>query len=401
MQHRRFTSRLRLHPIEVLEQASVAGSTPHSEGSRISDAAAATVSEPRFRFEIWENDLGHRWDSLVSSFSDASLEQMAAYVEPRWGHSRLCGLLVRCVDTGEPIALALVILVTIPFIKLGMAYLKFGPLWRRTSAPLDPTILAAALDAAKQAFVVERGLVLRIMPPPDPDYEETWQQALTTAGFANSGPPPDPERYLVDLRLTESEQRASLDSKWRSNLNKAIASGLDFREVEPVQSVPEFLALYRTMMARKQFSDRHHIELLPQFVAAAAATPGLGVRMFLAYEKGRAVAGTIIAGSGERVLVPFSASDDRAQSLRAGYALRWWIVNQLRGTTARWLDLGGTEGDAGLRSFKTGNIGKRGRIARIAGEYDYSQSALSRIVSTAMTSSHRLVQGWPARFKRA
>ena len=68
---------------------------------------------------------------------------------------------------------------------------------------------------------------------------------------------------------------------------------------------------------------------------------------------------------------------------------------QVDQTILRWLDLGGTEGDAGLKSFKIGNVGKRGRVVELAGEYDFSDSALSRIASLAMTSTRNLMQGRP------
>jgi hypothetical protein len=363
------------------------------------DASFEGAQPARYRYEVWRN-IGQSWDSLVATFTDACLEQMAAYAAPRWGGSRLCGLLLRDLGTNEPVALALAMLATIPLIKSGMAYVKFGPLWRRRGDSENSEVLATALGAIKEVFAVQRGLAVRVMPPPDPAQAEEWQHRLTEAQFRLGAELPDPERYLVDLRLTEAEQMASLGANWRSNLKRALASKIEIREVDPQAGLPEFMTLYRGMAARKHFQDRHHVELLPAFAASAHATPELGMRLFLAYHEGRLVAGSIIVGHGERVFAAFSASDEQGLSARAGYALRWWIINRLRGTNAHWLDLGGDEGNAGLRSFKTGNIGKRGRIVRIPGEYEYSQSTLSSIVSSAMSSARSLMQGLPAGLKR-
>jgi len=354
----------------------------------------ATPALQSYRAEIW-TDLGAQWDSIVGGFADACLEQMAAYAVPRWGGSRLCGLVLRDVVTHEPMAAALAVIATLPLIKLGLAYVKFGPLWRRRDREPDPGVLAAALAALREMLVIRRQLVVRVMPPPDPDFGAEWQRALLDAGFTRHGAAADPERYLVDLRLSETEQRASLGSKWRSNLNKALTEGLDIREVDPVRELPQFLALYESMLARKQFADRHHVKLLPAFAAKAATTPELGVRLILACHDGAPVAGSMLVGAGDRVFAAFSASDERALPLRAGYALRWWIINRLRGSGARWLDLGGTEGDVGLKSFKTGNVGKRGRIEEISGEYDFADNALSVIVSSVLSSAHSLAQARP------
>jgi hypothetical protein len=355
----------------------------------------ATAAATHYRFEVVE-DIGPAWDAMAGSFADVCLEQMAAYAVSRWDPSRLCGVLLREARSPEPVAMALAVIATIPLFDLGLAYVKFGPLWRRHDRPADPAVLGLALEAVKHVFAGDRGLVARVMPPPDPEQVGEWSKRLALAGFAFHDRAPDPDRYLIDLSLTESEQLASLGSKWRANLNKALAHRLDIREADLKESLPDFLALYQTMLARKQFVDRHNVDALPPFAAAAADASALGVRLFLAYHDGRPVAGSIIVGAGERVFVAFSASDERALSLRAGYALRWWIINRLRGSSARWLDLGGTEGDAGLRSFKLGNVGKRGRVLQIPGDYDFSENLLSKLVSSAMSSTHKLMRAAPA-----
>src|SRR5262249_47065030 len=154
---------------------------------------------------------------------------------------------------------------------------------------------------------------------------------------------------------------------------------LDLREVNLKTHLPEFIELYKTMLTRKQFVDHHKVEALPDF--ALALTPALNARLFLAYCDGRPVAGSLTIGPGERVFVAFSASDEQALELRAGYALRWFIINRLRGSGARWLDLGGAEGDSGLRHFKSGNVGKRGRVAVFPGEFDFPGSWASTILA--------------------
>lgn len=353
----------------------------------------------RYRCQVWPT-IDKSWDALVGTFADSCLEQMAAYAQPRWGASRLGGLLLRDGVSGETVALALAVLLIVPLVNSGMSYVKFGPLWRRSGDTPNPDILAAALMAGKRVFGEQQGLAIRIMPPPDPLYEIVWQQKLAEVGFHLAAVPANQERYLVDLRLSEREQTTSLGAGWRANLKKALAVQLDIREVDPQRSLPAFLTLYRGMVERKAFHDHHHADLLPRFVAAAAAAPQLGLRLFLADYEGKTVAGSVTIGAGERVFVPFSASDEAGRSLRAGYSLRWWMINALRGANARWLDLGGDEGNEGLRSFKTGLVGKSGRIVRTGGEYQFSQNTLSSIISSAMSSAYSLMRGWPPALTR-
>ena len=92
---------------------------------------------------------------------------------------------------------------------------------------------------------------------------------------------------------------------------------------------------------------------------------------------------TQVVGPGERPFAAYSATSAEALQLRAGYALRWGVMQALRDGPARWLDLGGTDGDEGLRHFKEGNAGKRGRILPLPGEFDFGGSR-SSLATTAL-----------------
>lgn len=315
------------------------------------------------------------WDRMAAGFSDMCLEQTVAFAGSRFGTGRAIGLILRESPNGEPLALALAVAAVIPVLGLGLAYVKFGPLWRRRGAPVQPENLTRMLEALKREFAQKRGLAVRIMPPADPGYETEWKEALAQTKFVFHGNVADPERYLVDLTLSEADQLKSLGSKWRNNLAKSAIQELEVREADLNAGMPEFLALYRGMLLRKQFDDRHGVGDLPA-IAKAAGT-ALGMRLFLAYHARQPIVGSIIVGAGERIFVPFSATDERALELRAGYALRWAIIERLRGTEARWLDLGGTEGDQGLKHYKLGNVGKRGRIAEIPGEFEFVPGMLA------------------------
>lgn len=333
-----------------------------------------------YRAEFVEQP-GAAWDKLAAGFADVSLEQSVAFAGSRWSQLRSVGLILHETGIDEPVAMALALIATLPVLGLGIAYVKFGPLWRRNDAPADPAILFAALEALKREFGTKRRLLVRILPPADPDYENEWRDALGRAKFSFHRALADRERYLVNLTLSEKEQLASLGSQWRSNLKK-VSPRLEITEPDLDSGVPVFVALYRDMLARKRFDDHHGIEDLPAI--AAKAGKALGMRLFIASHEGKPVVGSIIVGSGERVFVPFSATGDQALALRAGYALRWAIINRLRGTRARWLDLGGAEGDSGLHHYKLGNVGKRGRVADIPGEFDFAPNALAAAAAKAI-----------------
>jgi hypothetical protein len=315
------------------------------------------------------------------------MEQSFAFAGSRWSKLRAVGLILREEGAAEPVAMALGLIATLPVLGIGLAYVKFGPLWRSKNKPADPDVLVAALDALKQEFGVRRRLVVRVLPPADPGHD--WRDALKRANFSFHAALSDRERYLVNLTLSEDEQLTSLGAQWRANLKKASRE-LVIEEPDLASGIPAFVALYKNMLARKRFDDHHGIEDLPAIARQAGKT--LGMRLFLARHHGAPVVGSVIIGSGDRVFVPFSATGDKALSLRAGYALRWAIINRLRGTNARWLDLGGAEGDAGLRHFKLGNTGKQGRVVDIPGEYDFTPNAVASAAARAIELGRDLVR---------
>jgi Acetyltransferase (GNAT) domain len=334
------------------------------------DAPALAPSLASYRCEIVAEP-GAEWDRLAGGFADMCLEQTVAFA----GSAHSTGLILREGENAEPVAMALAVVAMLPVVGLGLASVKFGPLWRRRGAPADPAHLALMLEALKEEFAEKRKLAVRVMPPADPGHAREWKNALACTSFAFHAAASDRECFLVDLTLSEGDQLKSLGSKWRYNLAKSAIDQLDIREVGLEEGLPEFLALYRDTLLREQFDGRHGVEDLPA-IAKSAGT-ALGMRLFIASYQGNPVAGSIIVGAGERVFVPFSVIDEKALELRAAYALRWTIMERLRGTEARWLDLGGVEGDQGRRLYKLGNVGKRGRIAEIPGEFDFAPNALA------------------------
>jgi hypothetical protein len=304
---------------------------------------------------------------------------------------------VRHEASGEVAGAALVALAVTPLVPRGIAFIKFGPLWRPGGEPASMHTLIGILTAIRDEFAVKRRLLVRLFPPPDPEYEVEWDHCLAATGYRTGRFDPDPDRYFVDLTLSEAEQLASLGKDWRSNLRKASAE-LVIEEVDPKAALGRFMGLYAAMWERKRYSDRHNIEMLSQIVATAP--PEFRLRMFMAFEQGEPVAGTIAVGPGERIFVIYGASSDAALKLRAGYALRWWMVNALRGSGSRWLDLGGAEGDQGLRHFKEGLSGKSGWVALNGAERHCGSDPASTLVGFGVDAArsifHRLEAMGPA-----
>ena len=259
------------------------------------------------------------WDRMTAEFADVTYEQTVAYAASRWGNRRLTGIVVR-EARGDAVAAALAVAATLPLVRAGVAYVKFGPLWRARGREPSPDVLLRVLRAMCDELGRRRGLLVRVVPPADPGREPYWQSALRAAGFTLTTSLSHPERYLIDVTLPAAEQFASLGKRWRAELRKA-ATDLEFAELGGPAALEEFLSLFRSMMRRKRFRDRHGLPALPALLAHPVAS--LRMRVFVARHRGRHVAASVIGGAGEILHALFGATADEALGLRAGYALRW------------------------------------------------------------------------------
>ena len=102
------------------------------------------------------------WDDLLGRFADANLYQTWAYGAVSWGEKQLSHLVLRQGD--EIVAAAQLRLVRIPLLNKGVAYLRWGPLWRLKGNESDLLILTEMTQAVRREYVERRGLLLRILP---------------------------------------------------------------------------------------------------------------------------------------------------------------------------------------------------------------------------------------------
>jgi len=322
------------------------------------------------------------WDDIVAGFEDVSYEQTAAYCVAIWGEKKNSHLLLR--DGANIIAAAHVLEFKIPGLDKGLAYVKFGPLWRRTNQQPDPNDYCSILAALNEEYCNRRGLVLSILPRASPEFGPHEKALLEANGFNDHRPIEDSERYLVDLSLDEETQLASLGQTWRRNLRKSESSDLDIRFGVDTHAFEQFQTLHSSMVTRKNASHGDAVHVLPHLENALPEK--LAPKIIIAYHEGKPIAGAAIALHGDTAYYVYGATAQVALPLRAGYALQWWIVRWLSDQGVRWYDLGGTGGDSGLVQFKTGLVGRQGKFIELSGEYLRFNNYVDRIAAEVLFS---------------
>lgn len=348
-------------------------------GRDVAPAADAVAALADYRVET-DAVAPRQWEDIVDLFADATYDQTATFSGHGWGDGRLSNLVLY---KGERIvAAAQIVILKIPALPRGLAYVKFGPLWRRKGAAADTSDLSAVLQALQREYAGRRGHMLTVLPPPDPDYLPDWSILLPRTGFQQRRDMADPNRYLVDLSLDHDAQRASLAQKWRYNLNKSAKNELRIVAGRDDADLEAFARLYGEMLARKGFSDGGAFDAVAKMIERL---PGaMRPEIVLGYHDEAATVGAVVGRIGDVSQYLFGATDDRALALRAGYALQWHILEQQKDAGGKWYDLGGEANADGLRQFKKGLVGKKGRIVVLLGEWDYWSDPIGRFAADAM-----------------
>lgn len=326
------------------------------------------------------------WDEAIADFEGVCQEQLATFAKARWPDVVLEPQLFFLGD--DLVGGCLIMVQRLPLRLGSIAVAKWAPMLRRTSGPAANAVYRGMIDALCAEYAGRRGIMLSVLPRAalgqgNPNYEH-----LIRRGFRRGATLLFPDRYLVDLRLTDAEQRASFHQKWRYHLNKASKAGLSFEPAGP-DRLPEFTALYEQMVDRKKFPDHSAYGTVPALLGIG--NPNLRPELFFVRHDGEVVAGAIIFKAGDRAVYLYGATSTAALELRAGYFLHWHIIGWLRANTgARWYDLGGTDGFQGLHQFKKGMVGERGVIAPVPPVANYAERWWPRFIGETAFAGREL-----------
>lgn len=316
------------------------------------------------------------WNLLLPQFDDASVYQSWAYGAVHWGESQLSHLVLR--RGPEVAAIAQIRIVRLPVLRSGVAYLRWGPLWRRRNTAPDLENFRQALLALKNEYAQKRGLLLRLIPNTyrDDAFAPEVENLLREHHFTHEA---DSAPYrTLRLELTPSLEllRKSLDQKWRNGLNRAEKNGLQLTEGHSDDLYARFLHVYDEMMARKQFDttvDVHKFRELQQRLPATAR-----MHILLAEQNGQTLAATNMAVCGDTAIYLLGATSDEGMTSKASYLLQWRMIQIAREHGCRWYDLGGINPDTnpGVYHFKSGITT---REALQLGRYQCVENALSQL----------------------
>jgi len=293
------------------------------------------------------------WSSLAARFADFSIYQTWAFGEISADDTRsqISRIVVRCGDT--VIGAAQLRIKRLPVLGSGLAYVYFGPLWRRDGA--DAGDLRDVLECLRGEFGDRRGLVVRIAPNlPGSASDEATARAIVDAGFHADAGGEAYRTLILDLSPSPDVLHKQLVQKWRNGLNQGEKRGVRVETHCDDSAMERFEALYDAMWTKKQFETGVSV---PSFRRLQESLPsGQKLTILLAFVGDELAAGHVSSTLGETCIYLLGASNDLGREYKASYVLQWCAVQAAKSGGAKWYDLGGIDphGNPGVHHFKAG-----------------------------------------------
>jgi peptidoglycan pentaglycine glycine transferase (the first glycine) len=317
----------------------------------------------------------HSWDNILQCFEDAYLMQTWSYGSTRWGENNLSHVLLQ--RDGEVVAAAQSVIVKLPLLGAGMAYVKWGPLWQLRGRQRNVETFRRMLQALREVYVVQRGLLLRVFPAGTEQGIEALRSIFKEEGFERDLSIGTPRTAFIDLSHSLEEIRSSLKPTWRRNLKLAEQNQLTVIHGVTDELLDIFVGLYTEMQNRKNMIGQVNIDL---YKAIQRDLPdGLKMRVMICEHQGEPVAGIVVPSLGNMAQNHLAATGDKGLHLRASYLLHWRMLEWLKAHGCRRLDLDALNHQKypGISQFKLGLAGRLGWEAEYPGQFESCTNAVS------------------------
>ncbi|MDD1777937.1 MAG: GNAT family N-acetyltransferase [Candidatus Helarchaeota archaeon] len=310
------------------------------------------------------------WSEIIQHFEDASVYQTWSYGAVRWGENKLSHLVLK--KNGVIVAAVQARILQFPLFQRGIAYIRWGPMWRLRGKERDLDSLGQMARALVEEYVVRRSLFIRVLPNEIEGEGDAVRQIFEAEGFRWKQS--SYRTLILDLAPSLESLRKGLRKVWRYNLNKAEKQAMNVIEGTNDNLFEIFMTLYNQMLLRKRFLPGVDIN---EFRDIQKDLPNpLKMKIFIGKLNEEAVGGLVGSLLGNTGIYVLGATGEKGLKLQSSYLIQWRMIQWLRESGARYYDLNGFDPDSypGTAFFKAGLPGKD--VYHI-GEFEASRSLIS------------------------
>ena len=316
------------------------------------------------------------WCQFLQGFDDANIYQTWPYAAVVCGPRNMSHLVLR--QNGDIAAIAQARIAKLPFVNLGIAYIQWGPIWRRTATEVKEETFRQAVRALRNEFVCKRGLALRVFPIVFDDPSSHFAEILAEEGFSSLGQETRGRTILMDLSPSVEDLRQGMQSHWKRELKIAERNVLVVSEGSDDGLFETFVGIYREMVSRKKFVEPNDIN---QFRLIQSKLPEkLKMKIMLCGPGDQVGSGLICSMIGDTAIYLFGATSNAGLKSRGSYLLHWKLIEKLKVNGTAIYNLNGINPikNPGTFKFKSDLAGKSGKDVYYVGRFDSHAGFLSR-----------------------
>jgi lipid II:glycine glycyltransferase (peptidoglycan interpeptide bridge formation enzyme) len=304
------------------------------------------------------------WSRLMGSFGDSSIYQCWEYAEGQWDYCRRDHLVIW--KAGEAVSLAQVIILKLPLMRV--AYVPWGPLWKRRDRPVDVSLFRLTIKVLKAAYIHDQNMALRVRPNGLEENDSDIEKIMTESGFTQTkrNRREKPRTIMVDLESPETELRKRLAKNWRKSLGYSEKEDLKIRESFDERDILSIKPLYDAFKKKKNIEGANLTELS---LIQSRLTPDQKMRITTCENHEGLIAGSICSGIGDSALGIIGVTSEEGRKRRAYYRLQWDEILWSKRNANKRYDLNGINPvkNPTVYHFKSG---LRGREVTFLGLYD-------------------------------
>lgn len=296
------------------------------------------------------------WTPLLLQFNDSTIYQTWSYGKVRWGEKNISHFILK--KNGKVVGIAQVVIRKIPILKIGIAYVPWGPIWLKKGEKKNPELFRALVEGLKKEYSIKRSLLLRISPKLTRHEDSDYCLILEDVGFKLNLQATPYRTLILDLSPSLDEIRKKLDQKWRNQLNRAERNGLQIIEGNGDDLYRVFLDLQTQMSMRKAYIPGVNYD---EFGEIQKDLPkSLKMMIMICEQKEEPICALVGSVIGDTGIYLLGATGDKGLNLKGSYLLQWRMIQRLKEFGCRWYDLGGInpEKNPGVYHFKTDLSGK-------------------------------------------
>jgi len=329
---------------------------------------------PEYSYEISTMNCAD-WTTTLQLFSDASLYQTYDFAAIHWNEKQLSHLICRKND--DIIAAAQVRTIKFPILPIGIAYVRYGPLWKMRDRIPDHNNFSIAIKSLIHEFCREKGFLLKLLPNIIDGSEESKivYSILEEDKFQLSHLRAAYRTLILDLSPSLEELRKNFDQKWRNQLNRAEKNDLIMMEGTKDELFQTFLELQKDMQNRKKYIPGVDYKEFQQIQKALPETHKMKI-VVCKDSTGKALSATIVSNIGNCGIYLLGATGDAGMKAKGSYLSQWHIITWLKNVGASFYDLGGIDpiNNPGVYHFK---LGISGKDISFIGEFDKCSNKLT------------------------